>query len=317
MNHILKFLFVFLLTSAFYSCTPPQDFVNSPEHFLMFEKNRFYIDPVVFLDKDSLKPRLDLYICFPSDNILFKKTGANGNYEMKLNVSVSLLGIDSSVSVKKNYKVEALYSEDEMKRISKEPRFFYYSFFPEPGKYKLDVKMRDENAKREYKKFAYLNIENYASDNFSCSDIMVLSTYKENENGTKEISPLITNNISRLNDVYVFFEIYSKSDSLTKQLVFKLKNPKGEYFKEEFSDYVTGKTSAKIFRKILSAAEIKKYIPGKKDFEDFDPDDKNFASLLLEIWDRQENKLLAVKRLSVLPEKTKIPPMMEKRGQMR
>jgi len=311
---LLRFiLYIVFASSVFFSCMPPPDYRDRPDHFLLFEKDRFYIDPLVFRDNDSLNPRLDLYISIPSENIIYKKTSANGNYELSLNILVTVLNSDSDTLLRKLYDVSKLYSEKEMKRVSEEPEICFYSYPINPGKYKLDVKISDRNSKNVYTKKEELEVKDLYSDNFSVSSVMVLSGFNLNPDGTKEISPLISNNISRLNDVYIFFEAYSKSDSsLSKELVFKIKNSNGAIIKEESGEFTLENFTGKFFRKILSRNEIIKHKPDIRDFDEFDPDDKNFGILTLEIYDKQNNKLLASKKLSVLPDKKQRHKVMQR-----
>lgn len=313
MKLIRFILYIVFANSVFFSCMPPPDYRDRPDHFLLFEKDRFYIDPLVFRDNDSLTPRLDLYISIPSENIIYKKTSANGNYELSLNILVTVLNSDSDTLLRKLYDVSKLYSEKEMKRVSEEPEICFYSYPINPGKYKLDVKISDRNSKNVYTKKEELEVKDLYSDNFSVSSVMVLSGFNLNSDGTKEISPLISNNISRLNDVYIFFEAYSKSDSsLSKELVFKIKNSNGAIIKEESGEFTLENFTGKFFRKILSRNEIIKHKPDIRDFDEFDPDDKNFGILTLEIYDKQNNKLLASKKLSVLPDKKQRHKVMQR-----
>ncbi|MBI5402042.1 MAG: hypothetical protein HY959_01460 [Ignavibacteriae bacterium] len=307
------FFSVFIFLMAFFSCTPPLDMMDSPEYYFLYERDRFYADPLVFYDYDSLKPRLDIYLSIPAENILFKKTGANGFYEMKLNISVSLTGTDSSASILKNYDVLASYTEGEMKKISRESRYYFYSYYVNPGKYRLEIKISDNNAGKYYRKKNDLTVKNFSSDAYSCSDVMVLSNYNVSENGRKDITPLVTNNISKLSDVNIFFEIYSGNETpASKELVFKIKDSKGKYIKEESADLVFADSVNKFFRNVLSRSEFIKHKPEQTDFEEFDPEDRNFGTLLLEIWDKRENKIIASKKLSVLPDRSQRPQKMRR-----
>lgn len=313
MNRYILFFPLFFFLSVFFSCTPPPDMMDSPEYYFLYERDRFYADPLVFFDYDSLKPRMDLYLSIPSENILFKKNGVNGSYEMKLNVSVSLTGADSASSIAKNYDVSAAYSEEEMKKISKEPRYYFYSYYVNPGKYKLEIKISDNNSGKNYRKKNELDVKNFGAETYSCSDVMVLSNYSVNENGRKDITPLVTNNISKLSDVYLFFEVYSKNEiEITKEFIFKIKDSNGKYIKEESAEFIIADSVNKFFRNVISRNEFIKHKPGQNDFEEFDPEDRNFGTLLLEIWDKQENKIIATKKLSVLPERSQRPQKMRR-----
>jgi hypothetical protein len=314
----LSLIFLIFLSLVFsFSCTPPPDYRDRPEHFLMFEKNRFFIDPLVFFDKDSSKPRLDLYLAIPPENILFKKTGSNGNYESKINIFVTITDSNNEQIIKKNYALSSSFGEDEMKRVSKELKFYFYSYFIGAGKYKLEIKLVDDIAKKEYLKTEDLNVRDFDNQNIAFSDVMLLKNYSVNGNGTKEITPLVTNNVFRLKDVYAFFEVYCKNDSgQTKEYIFKIKNNKGIYIKEETVELNLLYPSSKITQKIISQDEFMKHQPEQMDFEDFSPDDKDFGILRLEIIDKSENKIIATKRFSVLPDKKHFPKKMGDRPGM-
>lgn len=317
MRYINPLIIIILSLVFSFSCTPPQDYRDRPEHFLMFEKNRFFIDPLVFLDKDSLKPRLDLYLAIPPENILFKKTGANGNYESKINIFVTITNSNNEQIIKKNYPLTSTFGENEMKRVSKELKFSFYSYFIEPGKYKLEIKIVDDIAKKEYFKAEELNVQNFDSQNIAFSDVMLLKNYSVNENGKKEITPLVTNNVFKLKDVYAFFEVYCKSDSgQSKEYIFKVKNNKGIYIKEETVELTLSYPSSKITQKIISQDEFMKHQPERMDFEDFSPDDKDFGILQLDIFDKSENKIVATKKFSLLPDKKHFPRKREDRPGM-
>jgi hypothetical protein len=260
MKYLNPALILFFCTVFSFSCTPPQDYRDRPEHFLMFEKNRFFIDPLVFFDKDSSKPRLDLYLAVPPENILFKKTSTNGNYEARLNISVTITGSNNEQIIKKNYSSSSSYGEEEMKKVSKELKFFFYSYYLDAGKYKLEVKITDNNARKDYSKTEDLNVPDFNNQNIAFSDVMLLKNYSLNSDGTKEITPLVTNNIFKLKDVYAFFEVYCKNDSgQSKEYIFKIKNNKGTYIKEETVEFPLVSPSGKITQKILSRDEFIKH----------------------------------------------------------
>ena len=98
--------------------------------------------------------------------------------------------------------------------------------------------MRDRNNYTEYKSEYGFYVQDYGSKQISLSSIMLLSDYKS-ENDKKSITPLVSNNIGDLNDMFVFFEIYNLSDNtIPISLNYKIYGDKKTVLKEGTFSYI-------------------------------------------------------------------------------
>ena len=115
----------------------------------------------------------------------------------------------------------------------------------------MNLKVRDNNSGREFSRQDTINIKDKSRQNILFSDIMILSDYKTDSEGKKEITPLVNNNAFYLTDFYIFFEIYNNSDStITKQYAYKIKNDKDKIVSEGSFVYNLIKDKNKEFEKL-------------------------------------------------------------------
>lgn len=304
MNYVHKFLIIIISLLISFSCTPPSNFRDAPPQFAMFNENKFFVDPLLFYDIDSSKARLDLYFKLPVENIIFINNENNHKYESKIFISVALKNSNNVQILDNNYNVSSTYSEEEMKRISKEAQYYFYNYYLEPGKYKLDIKITDENTKTSFKKFFDLQVNDFVGKEISFSDLMILSNYIINEDGTKEITPLISNNIFALKEFFVFFEIYNRGgDSTTKEYVYKLKDDKDVVIKTDSVTYILSQIKNPETIKIFLKKEIENYNFEEPGFELFPPERNLFESFKIELVDKVNNEIVASKKLLFYPNK--------------
>jgi|WetSurMetagenome_2_1015567.scaffolds.fasta_scaffold21978_3 hypothetical protein len=304
MNYSYKFLVI--ITSLFFSfsCTPPSNYKDMPSQHSMFNRDKFFVDPLVFYDTDSSKTRLDLYYKIPVEKIIFIKNEKNDKYESKLIISVILKNANNEQIFNNNYNVSSAFGEEEMKKNSKEAQYYFYNYYLEQGKFKLDIKITDENAKTNYKKSFDLQVKDFSSQKISFSDLMLLSHYRINEDSTKEITPLISNNIFALKEFFIFFEIYNAGgDSVTKEYVYKIKEENDVAIKEDSLTYLLTQHKNPKTIKISLENELKKYVFEESDFEFFPAEKKLFENFKIEIIDKANSEIVASKKLLFYPNK--------------
>jgi hypothetical protein len=315
MKNLQKILVVLISLFFSFSCSAPSNNKGMPLQNSMFDRDNFYIDPLVFYDVDSTKARIDMYIKIPVKNILFKKDGKNNKYESKLLVSVILKNSNNEQIFDYNYNVSSSFGEDEMKKLSKESLYYFYNYYLEQGKYKLEVKINDENSRATYTRLSDLSVRDFKSQSIDFSDVMLLSNYRVNEDSTKEITPLISNNIAGLKEFFIFYEVYNNSDStILKDFTCKIKE-KDKTIKENSFTYSLSPNKNQITEKISLKEIAEKFKMPERNQEDFPPRNnmqnqnqgdflqernKDFDDFNLEIWDKMENKKIATKKLSVI-----------------
>jgi hypothetical protein len=311
----INILFFSLIFICFYSCSAPKQRGEFPMYPSIEKKEKFFADPVTFYDSDSSNARLDLFIEIPYGNIIFKKNISTGNFEFKITQTIIITNLTNKNIIIKTYDDSAAYSNDEMIIKSRESHYYLYNYFIDPGNYKIEIKVKDNNSKDEYKKSFDLSVKDYKSSEVAFSDLMLLSKYKINEDGSKEITPLISNDIFGLKEFFVFFEIYSRTNNdITKEYVYKLKDNKDVIIKEDAFTYTLSPGNNQKVENIFVLKELKKYIPEELDFDFFLYDNEQNISFKLEIIDKSNNEIVASKKLAFVPkmlgpEMNKKPPM--------
>ncbi len=181
---------------------------------LNLNKEFFYLDPLVFSSRDSLNARLDLYIELPLENIQFKRNQTTEKYDAFIDYFITIKDSKNKIIYNDNYSESLSNSENEQKSIAEKSVFAIKQFFLLPDKYKINFLLKDKNNQKEYSKDFEINVKDFSKGRFNFSDIMLVSSFKEDADGKKEISPIINGNIGNLKDFYLFFEVYNQSDSI-------------------------------------------------------------------------------------------------------
>lgn len=301
-NTIAKISSFLFFLALFHSCSGPMQRGEHPVFSYNEKKEKFYADPVVFFDTDSSKARLDLFIEIPYENINFLKNNSTGKFDFKLTQNITVTDSENRNSFSNTYIDSASYTNDEMIKKSKESHFYVYNYFLEPGKYKIEIKIKDNYSKNEYKKIFDTQVKDFKLSDIAFSDLIILSKYKLNENGTKEITPLISKNIFGLKEFSVFFEIYNSNETeLKKDYILKLKDNKDYIIKENELSYLLSPAKNQRVEKLIIMNELKKYMPEKPDFDFFLYDNERDTFFKIEIIDKSNNEIVASKNLSFIP----------------
>lgn len=311
------YFFAILVSLSFvFSCTVPQQqpgYIMYPD---VSVKEKFFADPVVFFETDSLNARLDLYIEIPFDNILFKKNFNTEKYETVISLSVAVKDALKKTVLENIYYDSLSFTNDQMTVKSKESLYYFYNYPVEPGKYYADIMIKNSNSKEEYKKTLDISVKDLKSEDITSSDPMILSKYKVNDNGTKEITPLISKNIFGLKEFFVFTEIYNNTnEDITKEYIFRLTDVNDKLVKENNVTYTLSPGKNQKIENFLLPKEMKKYYPDEPDFDFFLYDNYQNLSFKIEIIDKSNNISVVNKKLLFLPSKP-YPPF-DKRLHMR
>jgi hypothetical protein len=301
LKHINKISIIFLFVLS--SCAPSGDRGGFSDRMSAFEKDKFFADPLVFYSIDSAKPRLDLSIEVPIENISFQKDYKNQIYDSKITITVNIKNQAGETTLSKSYIETSSYDYKEIKEKSKESQFYFYNFYITAGNYKVEVVLKDNNTNNEYTKSYDVAVKDFKSHDVTISDLMVLSKIDVASDGTKEITPLISNNIFSLKEMYAFFEIYNNTEKeITKEYVFRLKDNKDEIVNEAAMSYVLAPNKNQKFETLFLLKGLRKYIPVERQFE-FDPDAQPKSIFFkLEIIDKSSNPAASQKKLFFFPD---------------
>ena len=171
------------------------------------------LDPLVFYYKDSLDGRLDLYIEIPIRTLQFKYNYSKANYSSSFDYIITVKNLTDNIIADNTYNETLVNSESEQKSMSSASLYRIKQFYLSPDKYKIIFKLKDNNSLNEYNKTLDFEIRYIDKNKLIFSDIMLLSDFKIDSNGKKEITPIINGYLGKLKEFYIFYEVVNKTDS--------------------------------------------------------------------------------------------------------
>lgn len=265
MKRLFWYLFVFVLLPF---CGNTQIIDKSLDN-VDLNKQYFYLEPLVFKSKDSASQRLDLYIGLPLEFIQFKKNQASGKYDAYIDYFITIKNSSGKIVYDNNYNEKMSNSENEQKKITEKTIYAIKQFYLPPDKYNISFTLKDKNSQKEYVKDYDLTVKDISKRIINFSDIMLISSFREDSEGNKEISPIVDRNVGNLKDFYVFFEIYNSSDStIQASYNYKLTNEKDKAILEGtynyFLDSGVNKKIEKLFTSNMTIGNYKYEIRDKK-----------------------------------------------------
>jgi len=273
----------------------------------IFETEAYFINPLVFFDIDTLSPRLDIFIEVPRSNILFSKK--NGKYSAAFGISISLLDRNGSVIFQKSRDESFSFGENEIKKELDKAEFYVYNHFLSPGEYSLESVLKDKNSKKESRRTVAVKVKNYSSAPITLSDIMLVSELTAGPDGTKEMTPLISNNVFGYENFYLFFEIYNNTESPKSGVfTYRIIDRDDNAVSEGFFDYALSERKTSVFQKIAIGSVFRELFA----LENMDPEEmskKGFGVFKLILTDKTSQTVVAEKRFTMLPEKPLMPQM--------
>lgn len=273
----------------------------------IFETEAYFINPLVFFDIDTLSPRLDIFIEVPRSNILFSKK--NGKYSASFGISISLLDRNGSVIFQKSRDESFSFGENEIKKELEKSEFYVYNHFLSPGEYSLESVLKDKNSKKESRRTVAVKVKNYSSAPITLSDIMLVSELTAGPDGTKEMTPLISNNVFGYENFYLFFEIYNNTESPKSGVfTYRIIDRDDNAVSEGFFDYALSERKTSVFQKIAIGSVFRELFA----LENMDPEEmskKGFGVFKLILTDKTSQTVVAEKRFTMLPEKPLMPQM--------
>ncbi len=217
------------------------------------EKKLFYIDPLVFYGKDSVKGRVDLYIEIPFSNLQFKKNQSENTFEAAVDYTVNISNASKEVYANFTYTELIKNTNEEQKNVNELSDFIIKQYYLNPGRYTLNISMRQKNTTLEGSQEVNFTVKDFSLQDFTFSDIMILSDYKENESGKKSITPLVNNNIGNIEKFYVFFEIfYDKELPYPAEFQYKISKENEKNPEEADLNYILQSGENKKIEKISS-----------------------------------------------------------------
>jgi len=211
-------------------------------------KEFFYLDPIVFSSKDSLNARLDLYIQLPLENVQFKRNNAADKYDAFIDYVILIKNSSGNLVYNNTFSETMSNTENEQKKVNEKSVYAIKQIFLPPEKYKLTFSLKDKNSQKEYTKDYDFTVKDFSRKKVTFSDVMMVSNYKEDPSGQKEISPLVNRNVGNLKDFYLFFEIYNNGEEFHESsYIYKILDEKEKTILEgKYSYYLDSGVNKKV-----------------------------------------------------------------------
>lgn len=214
------------------------------------ENEFFYFDPMIFYSSQEFKPRLDVYIEIPLENLQFKKNYDTKMYDASINYTIKITNSTNEVVVNESISDFVTTDKEMQKNLDESAKFIVKEYYLNPGNYIIEVSLTDINTKKDKVISRNLTVIDYTKKDLSFSDIMLVSKLKE-ENGKKVITPLVDKNIDNLKDLFLFFEIYnSKNENLTNIFSYKVTDNKNKIIEKGDFTYTITPGINKHFEKV-------------------------------------------------------------------
>lgn len=281
---ILKYISLIIFICLFAVNISYAQLENDKTININYEKDFFYMDPIVFYTNDSaLNSRVDVYIEIPLENLQFKFVSSQNKYTAKIEYSILISDETNKAFVNERFTSDISYTKDERLKNKYNSEFILKSFSLPSGEYSVEVDIRDNNSQNHYTETSVINVNNFQSSDFTVSDIMLISNYHEGNDGKKVITPLVTKNVGGNKTFYIFFEVNNLNDTdIAKRFDYKISridNNRKNTIKAGTFDYVLK--------------------PGKSQkIEKFSSEDFLTGNYSIEITDKAENKNLTVKEFN-------------------
>jgi GWxTD domain-containing protein len=268
-NMLMKILIKYFLLLMLIPVCGFSQIVDKSLDNLDLNKEYFYVDPLVFNSKDSTNARLDLYIELPLENIQFKRNQSTGKYDAFIDYIITIKNSTDNIVYNNTYMETMSNTENEQKKVTEKTVYAIKQYYLKPDNYKLSFTLIDKNNLKEYTKDYAFSVKDFNRRIVDFSDIMLVSNYNENNDGKKEISPLVNRNVGNLKDFYLFFEIYNSSDSTIENVYYyKITDEKNKTILEGTYNYYldsgTNKKIEKLSTNLLIIGNYKFEITDKK-----------------------------------------------------
>jgi GWxTD domain-containing protein len=180
------------------------------EMFMRSERKAFSVDVLTYQGDSLGRTRVDLYLELPYNSLQFVNQGGffRASYEL-------IAGISDTTGVLISEKVWSGKIEvDSIQeiRLRRPGEIVQKSFSLPPGRYALNIRVRDLETKKEGVSRPRITVPDYGPGRWKLSDAMILRSL-DTLNGRKVLTPNIAAAISDLSDsFFVFLKLYNTLD---------------------------------------------------------------------------------------------------------
>lgn len=212
--NIIAVVFISMLFSLIASNESFSQFRDRPPYRVNMFHSNVYLDPLVFYSNENMNGRLDFYIEIPVNILQYKYNYSKYTYSASFTYFITIKNITDKIFIDTVYSESMENNEQTQKEISNSSLFRLKHFYLPPDKYNIAFKLKDANSQNEYRKEYEIEIKYTDKKKLVFSNIMLLSDYKVDIDGKKEITPNISGFLGNSKEFYMFFEVINKTDSI-------------------------------------------------------------------------------------------------------
>ena len=188
---------------------------------------QFFFDALVFAGDDTSSSRLDVFVQVPYEALRFVQDN-DKNYNTAYEQTISIYDSNKNLVAEKlstEYVRRSIFAETiDPGRYNLTQRFFTLP----PGRYTLDVQVRDEETKKSRRGAGTVNVRSMSDADLTISDLMLVNQLRV-DGEKKAIVPNVSGNVADLPEgFYLFFEVYNRTDCDTLELTYQVKTSKNE-----------------------------------------------------------------------------------------
>ncbi len=186
----------------------------------------FFIDAISFASRDGQGSRIDVFTQVGYDILSFVKN--NDLYDASYEMTIAVLDSSNTLVNEKLWTEEVKGVPFERSVSPGAVSITQRAFTVPPGQYVVRVIMRDKESKVSRQIVRQMLVSNYASSDFTMSDIMLLSRVSV-QGDRRSITPSVSPNIGILPEAfYLYFEVYNERRRDTVTFVSSLLDKKGD-----------------------------------------------------------------------------------------
>lgn len=186
----------------------------------------FYFDLLSFASESTGVSRLDVYLDVPYEVLQFTKEGSG--FRAQYEATVTLFDSSKKQVSEKFWRDVIETSNFDETTSPRAGKLTQKTFLIPPGKYDVQVQVRDNETQKSAQRLARIDVKNYRSAPFMISDPMLVSRLST-EDGKSIVYPNISGNVGDLSDgVNIFFEAYNRTEADSALLILRVKDKRAE-----------------------------------------------------------------------------------------
>jgi len=222
--HMVQLLLLFAICGALIACFPLDSWAQAE----MAQQNAesapvFYMDLVNYRSSQEGKSQLDGYFKIPYDELQFLKS-ENGAYQAVYEISMIVFDEDDFQTDGKIWRDTVTVDNFDATNSRRDFNFTQVVFHLPPSKYRIDARLLDVDTQRNSSQKTTIVLRDFSTSKLTMSDMLIAENVEKDVNGRLTASPLVGAPRKENDKLFVYFEVYSKSDDPVLDVTYEIKN---------------------------------------------------------------------------------------------